>query len=199
MNCPSCGAPGQTGRFCLRCRTRLASGPPGAGAAAVAVATPVTRSSGAERPPVPILVARLSTLAALQGAFCLISALPVLAGAPMLTAIVFVPMALLLFATAFGLSTLKPWGRMLQMAVAVLSLLGIPVGTALGIALLVYFNKPEVKAAFAGDDITPAEVRMARTAADLWKPLAIVIGVGNIFVVLALIGVAVAIVLPRLL
>jgi hypothetical protein len=198
MDCPSCGASGQNGRFCMRCRTKLVDGP--------AAPPPVSRprvaaapSGPATKPKVPILVARLATTAFLTGGFCLLLAVPSFLGASMLGAALGLPLAAYCFATGVGLNGLQPWGRMLQMGLAALNLLGIPLGTALGIAELVYFNKPEVKAAFAGPDMTPADARLAAGAENLWKPLAILIGVGNLFIILAMLGTAFAVILPQFL
>jgi hypothetical protein len=199
MDCPSCGAPGQAGRFCMRCRTKLVDGPSAPAPASRPVPRAVAPAGAMARPKVPILVARLATTAVLTGGMCLVLAVPSFLGASMLGAVVALPIAGLCFATAVGLNGLKPWGRMLQMGLAVLNLLGIPLGTILGIAELIYFNKPEVKAAFAGPDMTPADARLAAGAENLWKPLAILIGVGNLFIILAILGTVFAVILPRFL
>ena len=51
-------------------------------------------------------------------------------------AVVTAAMAVLAFVAAFGLLTRRPWGRVLAIIAAILSLLKFPVGTALGIYTL---------------------------------------------------------------
>jgi hypothetical protein len=105
------------------------------------------------------------------------------------------PLVVLLLLGAVGLRQLEPWGRIVAIVHSALTLLGVPLGTVLGGFLLVYLFKPEVKAAFADD---PDSRRLAAQATDLWRPLSVVIGVGNILLVLSLAGLAAAVVIPRL-
>jgi hypothetical protein len=53
-----------------------------------------------------------------------------------LVAILLICSAVLSFAVGFSLMTRKPWGRTLAIVIAILSLIKIPVGTALGIYTL---------------------------------------------------------------
>src|SRR5262245_65723842 len=68
MNCPQCGATGQSGRFCMRCRRRLTG-------EAAALGVPVQGASRratvaiASRDERPVVIERLSTLMLLQAAF----------------------------------------------------------------------------------------------------------------------------------
>ncbi len=209
MDCPSCGATGQAGRFCMRCRKRLAEEPgastsprpAGSKPAATPPATSIQRPVGA-RPAVatratgigrPVVVERLSTLALLQGAF---AAVYVILVPTTLMMVLSAPLVVLPVIAAVGLRQLKPWGRFLGILYSALTLLAIPLGTVLGGFLLAYLFKPEVKAAFSED---PASAALAAQARDLWRPLAVVIGVVNILLVLALAGFAVALILPRFL
>jgi MFS family permease len=138
-----------------------------------------------------VVVERLSTLMLLQAAVAAIYLIF------MPRTFVFAIMGVLLvvsLAAAVGLRQLQPWGRVLGILHSAVTLLGFPVGTVLGGALLVYFFKPEVQAAFSSD---PSTRHLAAQATNLWRPLSIVIGVLNIFVVLALAAVAVAVLVPR--
>jgi len=47
-----------------------------------------------------------------------------------------------------GLSTGKPWGRMLSIVHSVLSLILVPIGTIIGTLAIIYLTKPEVKEYF---------------------------------------------------
>ena len=50
--------------------------------------------------------------------------------------------------TGWGLWTMKSWARIVAMILAVISLLSFPIGTIIGIIVLWYLFKPEIKAAF---------------------------------------------------
>jgi len=51
-------------------------------------------------------------------------------------------------AGGIGILKAKSWGRIISIVVAVLSLLWIPVGTVLGVLVLIYLMRPEVRAYF---------------------------------------------------
>ena len=50
--------------------------------------------------------------------------------------------------TGWGLWTLKSWARIVAMILAAISLLSFPIGTIVGIVVLWYLFKPEIKRAF---------------------------------------------------
>jgi len=192
MNCPHCGATGQSGRFCMRCRRPLsghAGVPRGPMQATARRSTPAPARSGGR----PIVVERLSTLMLLQAAF---AAVYIIVMPRTVTFVLMGGLFVVSVLAAVGLRQLKPWGRVLGIVYAGVTLLGIPVGTLFGGFLLAYLFKPEVKAAFSDD---PASRRLATQATDLWRPLSVAIGVGNILLVLGLVGVAAALLVPRLL
>ena len=56
-------------------------------------------------------------------------------------------------ATGWGLLKMQEWGRWLAIALAVLSLPGFPVGTAVGGLSLWYLLQPEVKDVFLGTSV----------------------------------------------
>jgi len=67
---------------------------------------------------------------------------------------------LLFFACAVGLWLLKPWGRVLQVVLAIIGLIGFPVATVLSVMILVYMLRTDVKAVFSGrqgEELTPEE------------------------------------------
>ncbi len=138
-----------------------------------------------------MVVERLSTLLLLQAAVAAVYM--IVMPRPFILAMMGV-VVLASLAAAVGLRQLQPWGRLLAIVYAAVTLLALPVGTLLGVFLLVYLFKPEVKAAFSSD---ASSRHLAAQATDLWRPLSVVIGVVNIFVVVALVGVAVAVFVPR--
>jgi hypothetical protein len=56
----------------------------------------------------------------------------------------------MLWITAVGLGGLKPWGRTLQLIVATIGLCAIPVGTILGLPVLLYLRTPGAHLLFSG-------------------------------------------------
>ena len=194
MTCPKCGAANQSGRFCMRCKRPLAGGT-AAGAGARRPAAPAQRSrpsgaaaGGGKR---PVVVERLSTLMLLQAAF---AAVYMIFLPRALTFAIMGALVLVSLAAAIGLRQLLPWGRLLAIGYAAVTLLAIPVGPLFGGFLLVYLFKPEVKAAFSSEESTR---HLAAQAVGLWRPLAVVIGVVNILLVLGLVGTAAAVLMPR--
>ena len=53
-------------------------------------------------------------------------------------------------ASGIGILKAKSWARKVTMVVAVLSLFWFPVGTVIGVFVLIYLVKPEVRAYFKG-------------------------------------------------
>ncbi|MFC1875095.1 hypothetical protein ACFLY3_02970 [Chloroflexota bacterium] len=53
-------------------------------------------------------------------------------------------------AGGIGVLKAKSWGRIISMVNAILSLFNIPIGTAIGILVLMYLVKPEVREYFEG-------------------------------------------------
>lgn len=63
-------------------------------------------------------------------------------------AIVTLVLCLVYLAVGYGLWTLKPWARVAALALAVVSLFGVPIGTVTGGLTLWYLMQPEVAAKF---------------------------------------------------
>jgi hypothetical protein len=55
-------------------------------------------------------------------------------------------------AGGIGIIKAKSWGRIISIVVAVLSLFWIPVGTVLGVLVLIYLMKAEVREYFEGSN-----------------------------------------------
>ncbi|RLF39790.1 MAG: hypothetical protein DRN21_03130 [Thermoplasmata archaeon] len=60
----------------------------------------------------------------------------------------FIILGLIALLVAYGLWTMKSWARMIAIIIAVLMLFNFPIGTILGIIILWYLFKPEIKEAF---------------------------------------------------
>jgi type IV pilus assembly protein PilA len=104
-------------------------------------------------------------------------------------------------ACGVGLIKLKPYGRGLQFAFAIIGLLGIPLGTIISILILVYLSKPGVKLIFSGRpaaEFSAAEWAgvegVTRGSGATSVAMAAGIGVGAI----VLIGIVAAIAVPGL-
>jgi len=55
---------------------------------------------------------------------------------------------LLAIATGVGLLVYHPWGRWGAIALAVLTLFSFPIGTVIGVAIIVYLMHPKIRASF---------------------------------------------------
>jgi hypothetical protein len=195
MQCPHCGADVLAGNtFCQRCRKRVL--PPGSGstqspvpmrtvpvsrpaAAAAPSAPPAGRASFSDAPDSfqrPGMVTGLAVLSFLGTA---LTGLVAVAGAVALpteqgdkgpiaaVVIIYAALTVLYLANGIGLWGLKPWGRILQIIVAIVGLCGIPVGTILAIWVLVYMFKPGTRILFSGRspaELTPEEAGQVREA-----------------------------------
>jgi hypothetical protein len=55
-------------------------------------------------------------------------------------------------AAGIGILMVKSWARITAIVVAVLSLIWVPVGTVLGVLVLIYLMKPEIREYFKGSN-----------------------------------------------
>lgn len=62
--------------------------------------------------------------------------------------LIFIVFGVICLVIAIGLLKLQNWARIVAMIFAVISLINIPIGTIIGIIILVYLTRPSVKAAF---------------------------------------------------
>jgi hypothetical protein len=103
-------------------------------------------------------------------------------------------------ACGMGLWGLKSYGRMLQIVFAAIGLIGFPIGTIIGVVVLVYLNKPGVKLLFSErppSDFTPAERMQIST--DGQSTAVLVTIVLALVAVPAFVGIVSAIAIPGLL
>jgi type II secretory pathway pseudopilin PulG len=189
--CPVCGTDLEPdARFCGRCGAVTGVGP--------------RASDVLKRPGVVTLLAILNgiggTLLLLIGAFAVVGA--GLDGEPFMQvlAIAYLALGTLALACAVGLWRLRPWGRRVQIGLAVIGLLAIPVGTVVAALVLWYFFRPAVRLLFSGrapEELSPAEVALvARAATSAASLIAVVVViVGMVFMC----GIISAIAIPNLL
>ncbi|MCU0304247.1 MAG: zinc ribbon domain-containing protein [Thermoanaerobaculales bacterium] len=188
--CPSCGAEvAADARFCAGCGAFTGAG-----------------LSPGELVRRPALVTLLAVLDAIGGAFALLAGIAVLllglsSGDTMSAALALIYLVLggVSLACAIGLWRLRPWGRTLAIGLAIVGLLGIPVGTIISILILVYLFRPEVKLLFSGrspEELAPHELALlARASGSGPSIVAIIVG---LLVALFLCGIVSAIAIPNL-
>jgi type II secretory pathway pseudopilin PulG len=196
MFCQRCGnalAPGA--RFCNTCGTP------------VTAAAPISTAR-------PTLVTVLAILHFVGGSLLLLggtlglivsaSETPSERAVSIVLAFVFLIFGAASLAAGIGLWKMREWGRVLQIVLACIGLLGLPLGTIISILLLVYFTRPHIKLLFSGkrlDQMTPDEVAVLATAGGQAASgaSALVIALVAVFVVVGFIGILAAIAIPNLL
>jgi len=195
MHCTQCGAEVPDGaRFCAAC-----------GANTFGTTATVART----RPLAVTLLAILKILTSLG--WLLIALLFTFAwqGGPgkevafAIVGAIFLAIALVAALCAYGLWTLRPWGRVLQIAFSCLGLiLGFPIGTVISILILVYMFQPGVKVLFSGRPVASlsraeSEQLLALSKSGAATGMAIALVAAFLFVPLA--GIMAAIAIPNFL
>jgi hypothetical protein len=196
MFCSKCGSElPATGTFCTAC-----GAPTGAGLDAATVV---------RRPALITLLAVFQFLGAVLmlplGAVTLVQAagaddpdaiVAIIAGGVMLV------IGAVNLACGIGLWTLKPYGRVLQIALACIGLLGIPLGTIISALILYYMWRPGIRALFAGKpfvEYTRAELVEIAQVTTGSQAVTIVIIVLVALGGVAMLGIIAAIAVPGLL
>lgn len=198
MNCQRCGttlAPGA--RFCNSCGTPLS---------ATAPAGPISMAR-------PGLVTALAVLHFLSGGMMLLGGLAGLVTEMgsrqpdrtfgLVLAAIFLIFGTLSLVCGIGLWKLRDWGRTLQIVLACIGLLALPLGTIISALILYYFTRPHVKILFSGkrrDQLTPGETTiMAAAAGSGGGASGVLIALVVVVVVIGFIGIMAAIAIPNLL
>jgi hypothetical protein len=191
MFCSRCGAhiaPGSA--FCTVCGTKVA--PDGQAA--------VTR---------PAIVTILAVLQFIGAAFCCLAGLTFVAVALfagdedltglLVAGLILLGLAALQLTCGVGLWRLRPYGRTIQLVLAWIGLLGIPVGTVISILILLYLYKPGIKLLFSGRaqaTFTPEEqAQVARVSGESHAAIIITV-VGLVFVGIVVLPIVAAIAIP---
>jgi hypothetical protein len=110
------------------------------------------------KPPRPFGVTILAVLCFLEGIFMFISAMTfasmfgflfmLMPGLGAICMGVFILLGIFYLLVGFGLWSMMGWARTMAIVLACIGLINIPIGTIIGIIILIYLYKPEVKAAF---------------------------------------------------
>ncbi|HJQ96778.1 MAG TPA: type II secretion system protein GspG [Candidatus Polarisedimenticolaceae bacterium] len=194
MHCTQCGAAVPDGaRFCATC-----------GANTIATTPAVVRT----RPVAVTLLAVLKIFTSLG--WLLIALLFTFAwGGPAkepafgVIGAVFLAISLLAALCAYGLWTLKPWGRFLQIAFSCLGLIvGFPIGTVISILILIYMFQPGVRLLFSGrpiESLSAAEAHQLLALSKSGMATAVVVAAVGAFLFVPLAGIMAAIAIPNLL
>jgi len=196
MFCSDCGAAVSDGaRFCPAC-----------GASASAASSPPL---GRQRPVAVTLLAVLKVMLALcwllLGAVWPFAWQVTPSGGPVVGAFAMcaLVMAALSSWCAYGLWTLKPSGRILQIAFSCLGLIvGFPLGTVISILILVYMFQPGVRLLFSTrpvESLDRAEAELMRAASASKLATAITVAVLIAFLAIPLAGIVAAIAIPNFL
>jgi general secretion pathway protein G len=192
--------------FCQRCGNQLAPGARFCNACGTPVTVPAAPVSMAR----PALVTVIAVLHFVGGPLMLLGAVGVFTTAENADRFfalgfgaVFVLLGAASLATGIGLWKMREWGRVLQIVLACIGLLGIPLGTIISILLLVYFTRPHVKLLFSGrrlDQLAPDEVATLSAAGGGASGASVVVIAGIVvLVVVAFSGILAAIAIPNLL
>ncbi len=125
-----------------------------------------TTAEGLSSTPVLVRPAGITFLAGLQffaAVISLIVLLAILSSEPKPLIVVLVGgMAALLAYCAYGLWTLKPQGRTIQLMFAWIGLAAFPAGTMMSIPVLYYLFRPSIRILFSGksaDQLSPEEAK----------------------------------------
>src|SRR5947207_4407786 len=159
--------------FCQRCRNALA---PGA-RFCNACGTPVTAPAAPISTTRPTLITVLAILDFVGRALLLLGGIGIFVSPATSSSsdraftlgfgVAFLLLGAASFAAGIGLWKMREWGRVLQIVLACIGLIGIPLGTIISILLLVYFTRPHVKLLFSGkrlDQMTQEEIAVLAAA-----------------------------------
>ena len=169
-----------------------------------ATAVPVARR--------PVVVSVLAVLKILAGSawfvmagLCVIAsrvpqgASPIFAGG---AALLF-GLSVLCFACAYGLWTLKPFGRVLQIVLSCVGIvIGFPLGSVISVLILVYMFGPGIKILFSGrapETLGPEELAHLRSSQKLGSGVAIAVTAAVAVLIVPMIGIIAAIAIPNVL
>jgi type IV pilus assembly protein PilA len=229
MQCPHCGTEVLEGnRFCPNCRKRVVA-PSGGLEAGGSAPPPSAQPAGGLPPPPPGyayapplrpidmsrpgIVTLLAVLDILGGLFMILGAILVIVASVGEsksgdTAIAVVGGGACAFigavaiAAGVGMWMLQSWGRILQIVLACIGLLGFPCGTLINVLILIYLLKPGVKVLFSGRTATELSPQEAQDVAQLSTgsgATIVIVAVITVFVGIFMVGIIAAIAIPSLL
>ncbi len=158
----------------------------------------------------PVLITLLAILDLVFGAFWLLAALSgvfsiatgKLGGVEVALFVFFGILGVLTVVAGIGLLRMKEYGRIVQLGLSVIGLLGIPIGTIISALILYYFTRPGVKVLFSGRRLDQLSAEEIGAVQQLQSPggavVVIAVAVG-LLVIIAFTGIIAAIAIPNLL
>ena len=183
-------------RFCAGC---------GAPVDGDATALPVART----RPTVVSVLAVLKILAGagwfVMAGLCAISSSLPQRASPVFAAgaVVLFGLSVVCFACAYGLWTLKPFGRVLQIVLSCVGIvIGFPVGSVISVLILVYMFTPGIKILFSGrapETLGPEELAHLRSSQRLGKGVGLAVTAAVAVLMIPMAGIIAAIAIPNFL
>ncbi|MBI2213969.1 MAG: zinc-ribbon domain-containing protein [Acidobacteria bacterium] len=204
MFCSRCGNPiTNNENFCPRCGSPAASAGVAYVPASALSMTPVTMKR-------PGVITLLAVLDLIGGGLYVIGALALALSigvaewdvASMVAIGIIGLIGLVLLLAGSGLLLMKEFGRLTQLGLAVLGLIGFPLGTIISVLILYYLTRPGVRILFSErriEELSSDEVaEVAKVQSSGGAGVAIAIAAG-ILVVVAIIGILAAIAIPNLL
>ena len=199
MFCPKCGSPiVPASNFCTRCGTPIPVVPPG------------SPSSDAALLARPAVITLLAVLDLVFGGIWLLATLGISFTltlgksdpADLVLALVFGVLGLTTMVAGVGLLRMKEYGRIVQLVLSTIGLLGIPIGTIISALVLYYLTRPGVRVLFSGkpvEQLTPEEIgAVSQLRGSGGAGVAIAVAVG-VLVFVAVMGILAAIAIPNLL
>jgi type IV pilus assembly protein PilA len=108
----------------------------------------------------------------------------------------------LYLAAGVGMLQLRNWGRLLQIGLACLGLLGVPCGTIISVLILIYLLKPGAKVLFSGrtaEELTPSEAAEVAQVLQGSGATVVIVAIVALVGLVAFIGIIAAIAIPSLL
>jgi hypothetical protein len=112
-------------------------------------------------------------------------------------------MSVLCFLAAYGLWTLKPYGRSIQIVLSAVGIvIGFPIGSVVSILILVYLFTPGIKILFSGrapETLSPEEAGHLRASHKLGITTALIVGLAAAILLIPMIGIIAAIAIPNFL
>jgi type IV pilus assembly protein PilA len=196
--------------FCSRCGTERATGAAFCSECGTPIGVDVERPQAViKRPGIITLLAVLQFLGATVWLLISIGSLVAAVSSedadrlmPLLLGLLLGGVGTLQLACGVGLWKVKRYGRMLQIGLAAVGLLGIPFGTVISICILIYMTKPGIKAMFSGktvSEFTASELveiaSITRGSQATMVLVVVLVALGSV----AVIGIIAAIAVPGLL
>jgi type IV pilus assembly protein PilA len=205
MFCPSCGKKNaDQAKFCFSCGAWLSRSAP-----LDVTQLPTDPPPRIHRPGVVTLLAVLQFIGAgawlVLGGVCLAVGLfgeTAESGFIIVLGVILLASGIVQGICGTGLWKLKRYGRTIQLVLAVIGLVGFPVGTIISILIIVYLRKPGIRLLFSEkppSELTREELSQIALASQSSGAVAVIVGVLVVVLGVAVVGIVAAIAVPGLL